>query len=607
VAAAFAAAALVGGAVYLAGAGSSGPEPSRPVRALGAIGDADPALAKAGPGEPAAPVPGDVALPHRSRPLRAVVSLDLRTVPWVKQELSAEAEAEAEGAAGAGGAGTDGYEAEDEAEGAETGETKLDLGDTEGVTGQTDAALQTARGATMIPAPLLNFNGLTANANPYRLVPPDANGDVGSGYFVQLVNTQVAVYNSATGTKLAGPTLMSTLFDEGTQKLCATHDDGDPVVVFDEYADRWVISQFGLNFRRLKFAECIAVSTSDDPTSTWNAYQFDYPKAGAFNDYPKFGVWRDGYYASFNQFDGRTFRWKGGGAIAYDRDAMLLGDPAGQIYVDLFNVRHDLGGMLPSDADGPNLPPPGTPNYFLMFDADEPGWGYQDDQIEVWEFHADFGTPANSTFIEQGVLPTANFSPWICGKGRFYCVPQKRSTRKLDTLSANLMFRLQYRNFGGGDQRMVASHSVRAGRGVAGIRWYEFTNGGTDGDPWAIADQGTYAPGARKSRWMGSAAMDEEGNIAMGYSLSSGKLYPSIAVAGRLAGDPTGTLGQAERKVFTGKGSEKGKYGRWGDYADMTVDDTDGCTFYFTTQYYKKTGQWKWATRIVSFQMPGCA
>ena len=167
------------------------------------------------------------------------------------------------------------------------------------------------------------------------------------------------------------------------------------------------------------------------------------------------------------------------------------------------------------------------------------------------------------------------------------------------------MYRLQYRNFGGGDERMVVTHSVRASAGISGIRWYEFTNTGAGGD-WEIAQQGTYAPDDPKSRWMGSVAMDAVGNIALGYSLSSKGIYPSIAIAGRLVSDPAGTIGQTERKVFTGLGSEKGNYSRWGDYSDMTVDNRDGCTFFYTQQYYKKTGQWKWGTRIVSFQLPGC-
>ena len=243
-------------------------------------------------------------------------------------------------------------------------------------------------------------------------MPPDTNGDVGNGYYLQMVNVTFAVYDADSGAKLEGPTLMSDLYGPGAaQKLCRTHDDGDPVVVFDEFAERWVISQFALNFNANKFAECIAVSVTDDPTGAWYAYQFNYPRNGTLNDYPKFGVWTDGYYASFNQFDGQTFGWRGGGAIAYERDAMIAGDPARQIYVNLFNVRDDLSGMLPSDADGDTLPPMGTPNYFLMFDADEPGWGYDDDQIEVWEFHRGLGHAGRLHVRAAGVVAHGELQP----------------------------------------------------------------------------------------------------------------------------------------------------------------------------------------------------
>ena len=585
--AAAAAAALVVAVVY-ATSGGSPTVAGRPVRPLGAGGDADADLAAGSGGAPAVPVTGTTATPHRSGPLAKVTNRPPTTAPWVKRELEMEAE---EAAAG------------EESEGAKPAlERSIDLG-------QADGVLQTDRGSSSFPAPSLSFKGLGANANPFTLVPPDTNGDVGNGYYLQMVNVAFAVYDADTGAKLAGPLFMSSLFDPGTQRLCATHDDGDPIVVYDEYADRFVISQFALNFNKARFAECVAVSSTSDPTGSWDAYQFDYPKANVLNDYPKFGVWpsanNNAYFASFNQFRCSIatcdFAWRGAGAIAYDRAAMIAGDPADQVYFDLYGVDPNLGGQLPADADGPTPPGASTPNYFVQMDPDE--WDYPDDALEVWEFDVDWGTPADSTFTAQTTsLTTANFSPWICGPGKFYCVPQKATTTKLDTLNTEMMWRLQYRNMGGSDERMVVSQSVRASKGRSGLRWYELSDPGSG---WGIANQGTYAPDMAKSRWMGSAAMDSAGNIAIGYSLSSGKTFPSIGVVGRTAGAPANTLDLGERKVFTGLGSEDGKYGRWGDYSAMTVAE-DGCTFYYTTQYYKKTGQWKWATQVLRFTIPGC-
>ncbi|MDH4111470.1 MAG: hypothetical protein OEV60_02165 [Actinomycetota bacterium] len=569
---------LVAGAIALAATATTN-APSRPVRALGA-NDAGPAgIAQGAGGASVEPVAGSVAAPHLTESLSSLTTGAPTRVPWVKKELRLEADEE--------------FAPE---------EARPALG-TAASSDQADEVLQTERGSLKIPKPDFNVPGLGSAANPYKLVPPDTNGDVGGGYFLQMVNVTLAIFDADTGAKLDGPRFMSDLFDVGSQKLCATHDDGDPVVVYDEFAGVWVISQFALNFNQPRFSECIAVSQTSNPMGAWNAYQFDYPNPNVLNDYPKFGVWpatnNSAYFASFNQFRCSSsvcdFAWRGAGAVAYERDAMIAGDPAGQVYVDLYPVDPNLGAQLPSDADGVTAPAANAPNAFMQFDADE--WGYADDQLELWEFTADFTTPEDSTFDGPTYIPTANFNPWVCGAGRVVCIPQKGTKNKLDAVNDRLMFRLQYRR-AGGIEHLVVTHSVRASKGKAGLRWYQLDDSGSG---WSIANQGTYKPNA-KSRWMGSAAMDAAGNIAAGYSVSSKRIFPSIAIAGRTAGAPANTFDLSERKVFAGTGSERGKFSRWGDYSDMTVAE-DGCTFYYTQQYYKRTGQYKWATRIVRFQI----
>jgi hypothetical protein len=580
---------LLAGAVVLASTGTTG-GPGRPVRALGPNGDGPVGIAEGSGGAKARVVVGETAAPHRTRSLASLPKGEIATVPWVKRELRLEP-AEGEG----GEAPT--------APPSAVGET------------QADAELQVGRGVVQIPPASLNIAGLGSAVNPFNVVPPDPTGDVGAGFYVQAVNVAFAIYDADTGAKLAGPRLVSDFFAINGQKLCATHDDGDPIVLYDEYADRWLISQFALNFADPRFAECIAVSETADPTGAWNAYQFLYPNQNVINDYPKLGVWpatnNSGYFASFNQFRcSRTicdFAWRGAGAVAYERDAMLAGIQADQLYVNLYPVDDNAFGQLPSDADGAMPPSANTPNVFLQADADE--WGYENDRLEVWEFDVDWGTHS-ATFDGPTLLPTANFNPAVCGFTRarvmrMRCVPQRGTKNKVDALNDRLMFRLQYRKLGASDERLVVSHTVRAAKGQAGLRWYELQD---DGGGWTIANQGTYRPD-EKSRWMGSVAMDAAGNIAAGYSISSSKTFPSIAIAGRTAGAPADTFDLAERKVFTGLGSEAPtrttRYGRWGDYSDLTVSE-DGCSFYFTTQYYRKTGQWKWGTRIVRFELPGC-
>jgi len=439
-------------------------------------------------------------------------------------------------------------------------------------------------------------------------IPPDTNGAIGNGWYLQMVNSVFAIWDvsdPANPTMLAGyPTKISSVFSAPGMGMCATHDDGDPVVVYDAAADRFVISQFALNLRQEKYAECIAVSQSGDlGAATWWAYRFDYPKP-LLPDYPKLGVWPDAYYASFNQFDvSNGFSWGGAGAIAYERSAMLTGAPAQWIYFDLYGVRPDLGGMLPSNWNGTTTPPVGAPNVYDMFDADERGWGYRDDQVELWAFHADFTTPGDSTFAKvQRPIAVANFNPWICGAFKVYCVPQKNSDRKLDTLLTESMFPLQYRN-DGTTQHLVFTHSVHANGGGSGIRWYDLVRPSDDSANWSVGDQGTYAPDS-KYRWMGSAAINGAGDVAIGFSTSSGHIFPKIGVAGRIPATPAGTM-SADSTVYAGAGSERGKYGRWGDYSAMTVDPRDDCTFWYTNQYYKRTSQWAWGTWIQPFTIPG--
>src|SRR5262249_32664333 len=227
-------------------------------------------------------------------------------------------------------------------------------------------------------------------------------------------------------------------------------------------------------------------------------------------------------------------------------------------------------------------------------------WKYSPDQLQIWGFHADWNAPANSTFTKLQAVTTAPFDSNLCGYGA--CVPQPDTTRKLDTLSDRLMFRLQYRNFGA-YATLVTNHTVDVdGADHAGIRWYELRNSGAG---WNIHQQGTFAPDA-DHRWMGSIAMDGGGNIALGYSVAGLSTYLSIRYTGRLATDPAGTLPQGETTLVDGAGSQTSSNGRWGDYSAMTVDPTDDCTFWYTQEYYAATSVSGWQTRFGSFKFPSC-
>ncbi len=462
-----------------------------------------------------------------------------------------------------------------------------------------DPALQPAGpvSATSVSAPIQSFEGIN---NRNGVLPPDTNGDVGPNHYVQFVNLSLAVY-SKSGTVLYGPTNGNTIW-AGFGGYCETRNDGDPIVLYDPLADRWMVSQFALPGGAAGYHECIAISQTPDPTGAWYRYDFLYSTT-KMNDYPHFGVWPDGYYMSVNQFTNGT-SWGGQGVAVFERDKMLQGQPARMVKFDMYTTntsdpRYQLGGMLPSDLDGPT-PPSGAPNAFMQFDDD--AWGYSPDQLQIWNFHVDWANTASSSFTKVApTLPTAAFDYNLCNGARS-CIPQQGTTAKLDTLADRLMYRLQYRNFGD-HQSLVVNHTVDVDSADhAGIRWYELRNTGSG---WVIFQQGTFSPDAN-NRWMASAAMNGSGGIALGYSVSAATMYPSIRYTGRVATDPLGTLPQGEGTIINGTGAQTHSASRWGDYSMLAVDPTDNCTFWFTSEYVQTTGSAPWRTRIASFTLPNC-
>lgn len=416
-----------------------------------------------------------------------------------------------------------------------------------------------------------NFAGVS---NLSGVAPPDTDGDVGPNHYFQMINLSFAIWDK-NGNQLVAPADNQTIwegFDDGQPYDNA--NDGDPIVLYDEYADRWLVSQFAVNTTNNKFYELVAISTTSDPTGSWYRYAFEFDN---MPDYPKFGIWPDGYYLSINQFaNGQT--WAGGGIVALDRDAMINGDAnATGIF---WNLGTSYGSLLPADCDG-TLPPSGAPNYFVNLGTNS---------LRIWEVSVDWNNTNNSTATLVNTLATASFS------NSGISIGQPGTSQKLDNLSDRLMYRLQYRNFGT-HQSMVTNHTVNVGSSRAGVRWYELRNTGSG---WSIYQQGSYAPADGDHRWMASIAMNDNGDIGLGYSVSGTSTYPSIRVAGQTAGAPSGlgVLDIDETSILEGTSSQTG-VNRWGDYSMMSVDPTDGTTFWYTTEY--TTGGWNWETQIASF------
>lgn len=441
--------------------------------------------------------------------------------------------------------------------------------------------------ALAAPVTLANFDGLgegfagPAGTFVVNTAPPDTNGAVGPNHFVQIVNMDLAVFDK-TGTPLFGPVPTNTLWSGFVGGNCGAQNDGDPVVTYDCIADRWIVSQLQVTIT--PFEQCVAVSATPDPTGSYFRYAFSYPDG--FPDYPKMGVWPDGYYITYNVFNNAATAFLYAKSCAFDRANMLTGAAATQV---CFNIPN-FGGLLPADVDGRTLPPAGAPNPIVAL-------GASSTTLALWKFHTDFTTPANATFTGPTPLTVPAYTEACASSAT--CIPQSGGG-SLDSLSDRLMYRAAYRNFGD-HESIVVNHAVTAGSSV-GIRWYELR--GVTTTP-TVFQSGTFAPDAN-FRWMGSAATDQSGNIAIGYSVSSTLIKPQIRITGRLAGDPAGTLTLGETTVIAGAGAQGGDLTRWGDYSSMSIDPVDDCTFYSSNEYIPLDGTFNWRTRIASFQISPC-
>lgn len=431
-----------------------------------------------------------------------------------------------------------------------------------------------------VPAPILNVEGQGFSG----VNPPDPAGDVSGNFFIQAINgfdgTLYTVYNTADGSVAAGPFKLSDL---GGAAGCES-GLGDPIVLFDHLASRWVLAEFSSAANVL----CIYVSQTDDPVNGgWFNYHFATPN---FPDYPHYAVWPDAYYVTSNE--------SGGPAVyALERARMLQGQPATlQRFTAGMLTGFGFQALTPSDLEGPE-PPAGAPNYLLRHRDDEAhNHGSNDtsqDFLDLFEFHVDWANPANSTFSGPVGVPIAEIDSDLNGLSSFSCFPQKGSTIRLDPLREVIMNRLQYRNFGTHETLVGSFVTDVDGTDHGGIRWFELRKSGKDA--WRIHQEGTYAPDG-DNRWMSSIAMNDDGDIAVAYSVSSRTTFPSLRFAGRLASDPMGTLPRGEVVIVNGAAANGSN--RYGDYAAMNLAP-DG-TFWFTGQYNDSS---TWSTRIAAFRL----
>ncbi len=432
------------------------------------------------------------------------------------------------------------------------------------------------------PGPSISFKGLDLQ-NYGAGWPPDTHGDIGPNHYIQVVNTSIGVFDKASGSRLAAFTFDAFFQANGATDACATLNYGDPVTLYDQVSGRWIITDFAFagSGNTPPYYECIAVSKTANPVSGgWWLYTV-VADTQSLNDYPKLGIWNDGIYMSANMFKrGRSYA--GAKVWALNRDDLISGAALRSV---AFNLGNSYFSLLPANFKGAN-PPAGTPEYFMS------DYG-SNTSMKLWQFHVDWANPSSSTLTGPTNFAVASFTRPSSQ------IPQMNSSESLDSLGDRLMTWLQYRNLNGTESLWV-SRTVVSGS-TYGIRWMEVR--GMSATP-SVYQQGTYAPDTNY-RWMPSLAVNSNGDMAVGYSVSSSNMFPAIRYAGRLASDALGTLGKTETSMIEGTGSQSGGYNRWGDYSSMSVDPVDDCTFWYTTEYYETTGN-NWQTRIGSFKLADC-
>src|SRR5882724_8444769 len=491
---------------------------------------------------------------------------------------------------------------------------------------QKDGALQSVFGPGLvklnIPSPIVVFEGVGVTNS----APPANEGAVGPNDYVQIVNGGGVRIFDKNGVP-RGPAFKLCTLVAPLGGVAASNDNGDGLVLYDRMANRWILSQFAFASQTAPpFHQPIAVSKTGDPTGAYWAYDFITP-GNDFPDYGKIGAWPDGYYFTDRQFTAPLLTYNGFGCFAFDRAKMLVGDStAAFIYFNAGPLLSNASsGMIPSDFNGLTPPPAGAPNLFSVF-TDDAFVGDLSDALRLFDFHADFAAPTNSTFTErpESPLPVASFdsrnpdtsSGSPTNRADIEEPAPAGAVDYLDTIGDRLMLRLQYFNQGG-TELLTSCHTVNGGiipaPGLsptvaeyrAATRYYILQKTSPGGN-WSVQDQGTFSPDTTE-RWMGSTGVDNAGNLAVGYSTSSTSVFPSIAYAGRLATDPPGTLGQGEATMFAGTGVQLDTVNRWGDYTAMCLDPADDATFWYTNQYYNTspvTG-FAWKTKIGAFKFAG--
>ena len=408
------------------------------------------------------------------------------------------------------------------------------------------------------------FEGVDNGASP-----PDPTLDVGPNHVIQIVNASSFIIYDKDANVLAGPTALDSL----GSGACAA-GNGDPIVLYDEQADRWLMGEFSSGF-----GQCLYISMTSDPVSGgW--CQYLHPPS---TDYQKYGVWNDAYYGTTNEGNSPP-------VYLFDRANMITCGTMRPVQKLIAPGLPGLGfeAFTPADLDGPTPPPAGSPGIVMRHRDTELGsQGPPDptmDRLEIWQVEVDFDNAANTVFTQLPDIVVSEFDSNLCPPISFFsCIPQPGTTVRVDPLLEVIMFKLVYRNFTSHEMLLgVLQTDIGDFEDHSGERWFELRRTPPGSGDWTLYQEGTYSPDS-EHRFMGTIGMDGSGNILLAYALSSTTVNPSVAFTGRLADDPLGTMTEPEQVLIAGSGFSSSI--RYGDYSQIGIDPADDCTFWLTVEY----------------------
>jgi hypothetical protein len=472
------------------------------------------------------------------------------------------------------------------------------------------------------------FEGIDASQVAKPLTDFDPNGAVGTKQYMEWVDFYYQAWSKTSPFTAvwSKPQVGTTPFTANGLTNCSSIE-GDGIINFDRLASRWIIAAHNqLTSTINAYYYCIAISSTDDLTASnlkWYTYAFPLDSILGTNsqgnlyfpDWPKLGTWPDAYYVGMDFQDTNSgFQEDGVIACAFDRTNMLIGATANT--PQCFRTPASGGSLFtghslqPADVEGTTAPPTGNPEYFVSIQNPViDGVTTTSDTFNLWQFHVDWSNPANSTF-SQSTVPSPAYTPG-CYNVKFptntVCVPEPSSAstgQDIDSVGDRFMWRFAYRNFGT-YQSYLVSHTVQVGTGAlsqTGIRWYELRGSGAP----TIYQSGTVSPDSSLYRFMPSIAQDQNGNAAVGYSISSSSTHPGIRASYWNLPNQTAPT---ELSLYSGVGDEENSY-KWGDYTSMTVDPVGGCSFWYVNEYFSAnqtgTGKPIWDTRVSTFTLPTC-